>query len=102
MLCLYSCSRVSKVTVIETFDKEITETVHPKKDFSYTTYRVIIKGTVNDSVMFQFSDNGLPFYFTGKVEYSMPMDYYGGLPRKFIFKPYNATNGKLTVTQVLQ
>ncbi|PTX60461.1 hypothetical protein C8N46_106105 [Kordia periserrulae] len=102
LIVLVSCSRVRKVTDIESFDKEITEIIYPKKEGSYTTYRVTIKGTVNDSVLFEFRDNGLPFYFTGKVDFSIPTDYYGGLSKKFIFKPYKATAGKLTVEQVLQ
>ena len=36
LMLLFSCSKVSKVTVIDTFDKEIISEIQPKKDGNYS------------------------------------------------------------------
>jgi len=102
VICFYACSKREKITVIEEFYNPITSTITPKEKGSYTVYRIEIKGEVNDSVFFTFSDGGLPFYFSGKIDYTIPIDYYGGISQKLTFKPYKATKGKLVVTQILQ
>ncbi|PTX60462.1 hypothetical protein C8N46_106106 [Kordia periserrulae] len=102
LISIYSCSKVSKVTVIETFDKEISSVIHPKKDGSYTTYYVEIQGEVNDSIKIEYFDDSFSFYYFGKINEFKRMDYYGGISEKLTFYPYKATSGKLTIKQVLQ
>lgn len=101
ILIFCSCSQRTKITVIETFDKEITSSIHPKEKGTYSTYRVEIQGEVNDSIKIIYFEGAYTHYFSGKINESMRIDYYGGISEKLTFKPYKATKGKLTITQKL-
>jgi hypothetical protein len=99
ILFFISCSKseVKKEHEIVKFDNIIKDTLVPKKNQSYTTQFVSIKGFANDSIMIKFGENGTPLYFKGKINEFINPDYYGNRDAIFIFNPYKAKNGKLNI-----
>jgi competence protein ComGF len=94
-----SCNTDKRKITITDFSKSFSDTLYPNKNSTYAAFFVEIKGEVNDSIILEFheSKNALPFYFDGKIDKRLSLDYYGDGPQILNFKPYKATEGKLEI-----
>ena len=98
---LISCSESTdrKEIKITDFNEKFEDSLVPT-DRSYSTYYIRVRGYANDSIRIipgQEGDGTYSFYYTGKIDEELRMDYYGTLTKHFTFDPYKATDGELII-----
>lgn len=92
---LTSCFQKERKIKITDFSKTYADTLRPKKDASYASSVLLIKGHVNDTVMVSFY--GIERKFNGIVDEKLDTDYYGMIDVYFMFDPMDATEGELEI-----
>lgn len=98
-ITVLSCDsdKIEKTYIVDTFDKEIVDTLVGKTEGTYTTQLIKVKGYANDSVYVSLGKNGLKQFYTGDIDTVFLGDYYGDNKVIFVFNPYKAKEGKLSV-----
>ena len=93
-----SCSKVDKKISVKEFNKTIIDSLIPKKNGSYTSYIIRIKGHTNDSIYLKPCESCYRFFVTGNaIDEKLIFDYYGEFKQTFEFNPYKATAGELDI-----
>lgn len=103
-LFIISCAKdIDKIFFnINNFSKVQIDTLIPKKNKSYHTSYIKVKGFANDSILIKGSSinndyNYFNIKLSGNLDTIIRRDYYGGSEIIFIFNPYLATKGKLKI-----
>lgn len=110
ILILTSCNddTYRKGVIITDFNSTFIDSLTPdkKRIQSYTTYNVILKGKVNDTIEIRLSKNkgdvSNSFYYSGEIDSRIHDDYYGEEVRYIYFNPYKASKGQLEINYRLE
>ena len=99
VLIICSCSKNTtdyKKIVITDFSTIRLDTLKPKKNKTYFSYFIKVKGVSNDTI--KISRKG--FYeikLTGKIDTIINGDYYGDYEVIWIFNPYKSIKGNIEI-----
>ncbi len=92
---LTACYQKEKFIKITDFSMIYADTLHPKKDGSYASSVLRIRGYVNDTISVEFY--GIEKRIKGNIDIKFDADYYGMIDVYFIFDPLKATEGELEI-----
>lgn len=94
-MCL-SCNKRSNSFVITDFSRPKIDTLAPMERGIYTAALFKIEGYCNDTIKIKF--NGFELKYSGIINDHLNLDYYGSHKVDFMFIPYRATKGKLSIS----
>jgi hypothetical protein len=101
----FSCSKEDsadrKSFVITDFEKPILDSLVPSTHTAYSTYSIKIKGFSNDTILVYQYDKSLALRLSGQIDSTFKSPHYGNATEFFIFEPFKATKGKITVEYML-
>ncbi len=90
------CTEVTEQRVITDFSKTHEIILEPKKNETYTTYRVTLFGPIDDSLTISIQGR-VHAIAGGHIEFTETHDYYGSIPFTVRLSPYKATAGSLKI-----